>query len=70
MCLLIPAQAVEVLAPGGLVLVEGLTCTTQHGFEQFMARMRKVGAVAIGRLIKFIHCLFIYLCVCLFVYLL
>jgi len=50
----IPMRAIELLAPGGLVLVEGLTCTAEHDFSQFMKKAERVGAVAVGRRIAVI----------------
>ena len=50
----LPATAVDALTPGGLILVEGLTCTDSGGFNRFMEKARAIGAVAIGRRIAVI----------------
>ena len=51
----VPEEALAALTPGGIVVVEGLTCTQDKAqFGRFMDMARRVGAVAIGRRIAVI----------------
>lgn len=45
----IPDVVAWVLAPGGLVLVEGLRCTEEEEFGRFIEKAKGIGAVAVGR---------------------
>ncbi|CAE8614850.1 unnamed protein product [Polarella glacialis] len=50
----IPAPALDVLADGGLVLIEGVDCTKPEAFDRFLGQALEIGAVAIGRRIAVI----------------